>query len=219
MEDARRRWQAAPIFSNVKDDPFHATNRIRVPKNHGAASAFRTALANAIFICHPSNLAALEAFCRRRRTSLRKLMWQRRKWALQRIRRYIPPPDVLAPAIERVCNRFGRMRDHAKGTELFNEAAWDQAARLVETARRGLLSDSPNVLLYSEKGLDAFGLMRYSCRRGTNNVEGILHGAVYHRFGAMGASPRLANAILQEERSRNNIRVSPSSLWQVLAAR
>ena len=91
---------------------------------------------------------------------------------LKRIRRYIPPAEVLAERLNFVFDHFGSKLDYKSGKPLFDEAAWKEVRSLMKHVHRGCLSDPVGVGLYMPLGKDRNGLMVYHCSRGTSDVEG-----------------------------------------------
>lgn len=61
--------------------------------------------------------------------------------------------------------------------------------------------------LYTERGLDKHGLMRYACNRGTSSVEGSCHFNIIRKFSSFNAGPRLTNMALYDYRLYHNINV------------
>lgn len=62
--------------------------------------------------------------------------------------------------------------------------------------------------LYTEKGVDRHGLMRYHCVRGTNSVEGSVHMNIVRKFASYNAGPRLTDMVLTDYRLCHNLDVS-----------
>jgi len=73
----------------------------------------------------------------------------------------------------------------------FSKDAQEMSERLLDTARRGFLSDPLGIPLYYRMGIDRDGLTVYRTIRGTNSVEGGVHMAVRRVFGSLQASPEL----------------------------
>ncbi|KAJ7750416.1 hypothetical protein DFH07DRAFT_941871 [Mycena maculata] len=72
------------------------------------------------------------------------------------------------------------------------------AQHLLETVRKGYLSDPPDISLYHLMGKDRDGLNLYRTTRGTNSLEGGFH---------KNASPELAECLLLNWISRHNTKV------------
>ena len=67
----------------------------------------------------------------------------------------------------------------------WNRNTWEKANAVLELACPGYLSDNPGIVLYEKAGIDKYGLQKWKCLRGTNNVEGGPHGDIYQKFGAV----------------------------------
>jgi len=88
--------------------------------------------------------------------------------------------------------------------------------RLLDTARRGFVSDPPGIPLYYRMGTDRDGLTVYRTIRGTNSVEGGVHMAVRRVFGSLQASPELAECLLLNWMLRRNKTVCSKHLLNPL---
>ena len=107
------------------------------------------------------------------------------RFIAERTPRYVPPPSVLVPALTHVFKTFGDAIDVKSGAPLFSSEARKKANAVLELARQGYLSDVEGVALYERAGVDKYGLQKWKCLRGTNNVEGGPHGDIYRKFGAL----------------------------------
>lgn len=119
--------------------------------------------------------------------------------------RFVPPPSVLVPALQHVFDTFGDALDAKTGIPLFNKEAKKKADAVVELARQGYLSDVDGIAMYESAGMDKYGLQKWKCLRGTNNVEGGPHGDIYRKFGALNAGPRLSVNCLTDHRTWYNL--------------
>jgi hypothetical protein len=91
---------------------------------------------------------------------------------------------VLVRAIQFVVDTFGDAVD-AQGNPLFSNVTGQKAKSVLQLAHEGYLSDIQGVALYEKAGIDKYGLQKWKCLRGTNNVEGGPHGDIYRKFGAL----------------------------------
>ncbi|GAA6034100.1 hypothetical protein JCM8097_000695 [Rhodosporidiobolus ruineniae] len=169
-------------FTRVLLDAWHAMDRIKVPKRHGCHAEYYRALSAAIFVPDPKDKALLSARFARLGSSFDYEVRRRPEYVWARCRRTIPPPHELVPAMASVFLTYGPLIDAKTGAPLFNPAAWRSAARLLEDAAAGFLSDVPGVELYSlvrecrgEDGKLRDGVQIYRCSRGTNATEGGVH--------------------------------------------
>ncbi|KAG6874975.1 hypothetical protein C0992_005731, partial [Termitomyces sp. T32_za158] len=91
---------------------------------------------------------------------------------------------MLVLAIEQVFNTFRHALDAKTGAPLFSKQAWIKTNAVVKLAREGYLSDIEGVVLYERAGVDQYGLQKFKCLRGTNNVKDGPHSDIYRKFGA-----------------------------------
>ncbi|KAI1787068.1 hypothetical protein LXA43DRAFT_1098652 [Ganoderma leucocontextum] len=183
--------------SRVLGDIFHLHDQFPISKDHGLRRPFFRALSAALFISDAGDKAALEAVLHRSDLSYSSKLMSSPQWVLHRVRRYVPPPEVLLPRVTAVLKTFGPLKDAQTGLPLFNHAAWDVTKNILENIRLGYYSDPPGVQLYYEVGEDRHGLTLYRCCRGTNSVEGGVHQSLIHRFTSFNVSPRFAvNSLL-----------------------
>ena len=63
--------------------------------------------------------------------------------------------------------------------------AWAKMHAVIDLVHMGYLSDMEGVVLYEKAGIDQYGLQKYQCMCGTNNVEGGLHSDIYKKFGVL----------------------------------
>lgn len=99
------------------------------------------------------------------------------------------------------------------GNPLFDNESIAASKRVMNQIKAGYVSDVVDgPPLYTEKGLDKNGLMRYACSRGTSSVEGSCHFNIIRKFSSFNAGPRLTNMALYDYRLYHNINVSIFSL-------
>ena len=68
----------------------------------------------------------------------------------RRIRRYIPPRDILVPRLETLFNGYRNVVCTAltgRAKYFFSKDAQEMSERLLDTARKGFLSDPPGISL------------------------------------------------------------------------
>ncbi|KAJ2920858.1 hypothetical protein H1R20_g16236, partial [Candolleomyces eurysporus] len=92
---------------------------------------------------------------------------------------------------------------------------WEKAKALLELARQGYYSDLDDVPMYEKAGVDKYGLQKWKCLRGTNNVEGGPHGDIYRKFGALNAGPRFTVNCLTDHRTWYNLQAFASHVYNV----
>ena len=128
----------------------------------------------------------------------------------------IPAPEIIVPRLQLlfdgyknlICSSKQNKLEEQPGQVFFSKDACGMAARLIDTARLGFLSDPVGVSLYYRMGIDKDGLSIYRTIRGTNSVEGGVHMTIHRVFGSLQASPELAECILVNWILRRNCSVS-----------
>ncbi|KAJ7814567.1 hypothetical protein B0H13DRAFT_1924776 [Mycena leptocephala] len=109
----------------------------------------------------------------------------------ERTPRYVPPPNDLVPVIQHIYDVFGNALDAETQQPLFSKNAWQKANAVYEKA-----------------GVDEHGLDKWTCRLGTNKVEGERHGDIYRKFGALhGSWARLTVNSLTDHRTHYNLQI------------
>jgi hypothetical protein len=128
-------------------------------------------------------------------------------WVLQRVRRFVPPPEDLLPRVLQVLYDFGPLLCAKSRQSLFNDKAWEISTNALENIRQGLYSDPPDTQLYYLTGKDKYGLHTYRCCRGTNTIEGGVHQNIIRWFGAFNAAPDFAVELLRDYTLYHNLKV------------
>lgn len=196
------------VRSRVCGDIFHLHHQIPISVHHGLRRPFERALSAAIFIPNPEDKAAMEAVLKKQGTSWSSKLRSKPRYVLKRVRRYVPPPEILLPRVSAVIKTFGSLKDATTKQPLFNERACEITQNILENVRRGYYSDPPNVQLYYETGHDKHGLTLYRCCRGTNDVEGGIHQNLIRRFTSFNISPRHAVNLLLDYVTCHNMQVN-----------
>jgi len=199
-----------PVRSRVCGDIFHLHHQFPIAMHHGLRRPFMRALSASLFVPHPEDKAAVEAFLRNKGTSYNVKLLSKHDWVLKRVRRYVPPPEILLPRVSAVIKAFGPLKDAKTGQPLFNSRACEIAQNVLENIRLGHFSDPPNVQLYYEVGKDKDGLTIFRCCRGTNDVEGGVHQNLIRRFTSFNVSPRHAVNLLLDYVTCHNAQVCVS---------
>ena len=154
--------------------------------SHGARPAYLRALRDHIMRWDPKYRGLVDQTCRDVfKLTFDQMLARNPRFIAERTPRYVPPPSVLVASITHVFNTFGNALDAKTNLPLFTAQAWEKATAVLELARQGYLSDNPGVVLYEKAGVDKYGLQKWKCLRGTNNVEGGPHGDIYRKFGAV----------------------------------
>jgi hypothetical protein len=203
----------AEIRSRVIGDIWHLMDQFKISLHHGLWRPFSRALRDAIFLLDPEDRAAVEKVLEMKNTSFRQMVLTNSDWVWQRVKRLVPPPEILAPRVAEVLQTYGPLKDAVTGQPLFNDTSWDKARTVIENIKMGYYSDPPGYSFYALLKTDGYGLNVYRCSRGTNNVEGGVHQNIIRRFGSFNASPRLTVNLLRDYTLTHNLDVSMSCLW------
>ncbi|KAK6988809.1 hypothetical protein R3P38DRAFT_3228414 [Favolaschia claudopus] len=197
---------AEQCYTRIKKDIFHAFHMIPLPSSHGLRAVFLQTFRDHMMRWDPAIRARVDEKCRQIfKIGFDVMSIRNPRWIKKRTPRYVPPPSVLVPAIEHVFNIFGNALDAKSGQPLFNALAQQKAKAVLDLAREGYLSDPAGVVLYEKVGVDKHGLELFSCRRGTNKLEGGPHSDIYRKFGAFHAAPRLTVNSLTDHRTYYNL--------------
>lgn len=173
-------------YTLIKKDIFHAFHMLPIPVNHGARPAFLRALRDHILQWDPTAREAVGNVCKEKfNLTFDQMLTRNPRFIAERTPRYIPPPSILVASIEHVYSMFQDTVDAKSGVRLFTEQFQLKATAILDLARQGYLSDVEGVPMYEKAGIDKFGLQKWKCLRGTNNVEGGPHGDIYRKFGAL----------------------------------
>ncbi|KAJ7204383.1 hypothetical protein GGX14DRAFT_646836 [Mycena pura] len=200
------------IPTRVLDDAFHFMDRLirLLSKLHTAFKPFCAHFSETIFLRDKDDEAAVRAVLEKK-----GIDWEWAKHAMssslnRRIRRYIPPRDILEKRLRALFDAYRNIvcsTETGKSTVFFSKEANEMAERLLETVRKGFLSDPIGFSLYFKMFIDADGLIVYRTVRGTNSLEGGIHMVVRRVFGSLQASPELAECILLNWFARHNKKV------------
>lgn len=213
--DSDEQEKRYPILTKVLGDPFHVMDRVKVPMHHDFKIAYFRSLRAAIFILHPEDVTALKTVLNI--TSAKE--WNRVlafnfKYIAKRVRRKIPPPDLLYLRIKRTFDFFANQKDSKTGKPLFNEEAKRKAKLVLELVKSGYLSDPHGYCLYTKQidmhgqpKKDKHGLQLYRSVRGTSSLES-LHRILSNNFGHTYAGPHYSDCLLALIRHNRNWRAS-----------
>ena len=173
-------------YNRIKKDLFHAFHMIPISVNHGLRPLFLRTLRDHIMWWDPIARSAVDKVCRTVfGLTFDQMLLRNPRFIAARTPCYVPPPSVLVPVITKVADTFGNSLDAKTGQPLFSKLAWAKMHAVIDLARMGYLSDMEGVVLYEKAGIDQYGLQKYRCMRGTNNVEGGPHSDIYKTFGAL----------------------------------
>jgi hypothetical protein len=199
------------IHSRVCGDIFHLHHEFLIPVSHGLRRPFTWALSGAIFLPNADDKAAIDAVLKKNGEVYEKKILTHPSWILKRLRRYVPPPEILLPRVTAVIKTYGPLEDATTHQPLFSNKVWPIAKNILENIFHGYFSDPPGIQLYYLTGVDSHGLNLYRCCRGTNNVEGGVHQNLIRRYTSFNTSPRHAVNVLLDYVTTHNIQVCNSN--------
>ena len=194
--------------SRFKGDIWHLFHQFNIPLSHGLRRPFARALSAAIFLADLNDKHAVGEVLNQKGISYESKLKSHPQWILSRVRRYVPPPEILFSRVAAVMKTYGPLKDATSGEPLFNGKCWDAVKNLLEHLRNGYYSDPPDVPLFYEIGTDRDGLRLYRCCRGTNDVEGGVHQNLIRYFASFNVSPRRAINMILVYCVRHNMQVS-----------
>ncbi|CEP08772.1 hypothetical protein, partial, partial [Parasitella parasitica] len=194
------------VPSRIIKDAFHIMQMIRVSLKHGMSKDFARRFRDALFVVDPQDKKNVESYLASIGTNWNDYMVKNPDFILERVKRFIPPPDELYKSVKLLFDNYGNAICASSGKPLFNDDAWKDANAVLEEIRCGHVSDVKNgPPLYTELGYDTNNLMRYRCSRGTSSVEGSVHMNIVRKFASYNAGPRLTDAVLADYRLYHNI--------------
>ena len=193
--------------SRFKGDIWHLFHQFSIPLSHGLRRPFARALSTAIFLTDLDDKHAVEEVLKHKGITYESKLKSHPWWILSRVRRYVPPPEILFSRVAAVMKTYGPLKDATSGEPLFNGKCWDTVKNLLENIRNGYYSDPPDVPLFYTIRKDHDGLSLYRCCRGTNDVEGGVHQNLIRYFESFNVSPRRAINMILVYCVRHNIRV------------
>ncbi|KAF8994516.1 hypothetical protein BDZ89DRAFT_1179623 [Hymenopellis radicata] len=196
------------IPTRLLDDLYHYQNRLLriLSKKHSAFKEFSHQFSRAVWLIHRDDLKAVQTVYEKRGMKWSFALRVHAAKLRKRIRRCIPPPDVLVPRLKLLFNAWQDVACAVQPSRgcFFSDEAKKQAAQLLQVAELGLISDPVGARLYYLQGKDRDGLNVYRTIRGTNGIEGGIHTHINRTFAAHRASPELADALLRNTRHRRN---------------
>ncbi|KAJ6623779.1 hypothetical protein B0H10DRAFT_2213147 [Mycena sp. CBHHK59/15] len=165
--------QSEILPSRVLDDAFHYMDRLLrlLSKKHSTFKAFAHDFSEAIFIRDKSDTLAVRAALEKNNVS-----WEYAKRAKgdalnRRIRRYIPERTILLKRLEKLFTAYADIECTVKKSRgaFFSDEAKEMVVHLLDTMRKGYLSDPNGISLYYLMGKDRDGLNLYLHRAGNSD--------------------------------------------------
>ncbi|KAJ3280443.1 hypothetical protein HDU79_011705 [Rhizoclosmatium sp. JEL0117] len=197
------------IYSRVCSDPFHIMKLPKAYTTHPLYYSYLIAFRDALFIMYKEDVDAVtEALAKLNPPmSFEEKYRLDPRWILERVRRWIPPPQLLYSRVELVFKTFGYLRCPKRNKPLFNNDCWKQAGNVLFAIKQGYVGDPPGVQLYENKYRDRLGLMVRTCARGTPFLEGGVHRHVHKASAGYNWGARLSICFLEDYHGRHCIKM------------
>lgn len=204
-----------PNWRTVLGDPFHFMDRAKLPMHHQYKSLFFLCLRAAMFIMVKEDVDDVKQVLKSKGESWEKMMAFNFDYIAKRVRRRIPPPDMLYNRMRVVYDFFkDKVDTKTKQKKLFSERNKHKFECMLDLVKKGYASDPPGVHLYLPKTdslgrqmRDKDGLPLYRSLRGTSNLES-LHQYLTTSFGHTMAGPLYSDSLLCVLRHNYNWRMS-----------
>jgi hypothetical protein len=198
-----------PQPTHTFQDIWHEMERLNkhIPRDHSLAKQFSRWLHDAMLVPDKIDKARVEAVLKKQNITWDQAVRSKPDWVWRRVRRYVPPPDTLIPILSELFKSHADLKCARKKIKLFDAECHKAAKLMIEDVRKGWVSDPPGVALYNILRTDSKGLPIYHDIRGTNGLEGGIHGPVRSKFGSLGASVEMTVALLSDFCYRKNVEV------------
>lgn len=187
----------------VLGDLFHFMDRAKLPMHHEYKALYFRSLRAAMFIMNSDDVEEVKAvLASKSDTSWEKKMAFDYAYIAQRVRRYVPEPNILYNRVKAVYEFFKDKKDKKTGVILFNDANRNRFENMLTMLKKGYASDPPGMAMYLPKRdsygrtmVDGDGLTLYRSIRGTSNLES-LHQYLTTSFGHTAAGPYYSDCLL-----------------------
>ncbi|KAJ7803168.1 hypothetical protein B0H13DRAFT_1931512, partial [Mycena leptocephala] len=150
-----------PWPTRTFQDIFHEMERLtkHISKDHSLAKPFARWLRDAILVPDKIDKARVEAVLKKKGITWDQAVRSKSDWVWQRVRRYIPAPDVLEPVLKKLFATHADLLCSKKKFKLFDAECHKAAAAMLDDVRKGWISDPPGVALYNRLRTDETGLV------------------------------------------------------------
>lgn len=201
-------------FCKVLGDIFHLMDRAKTPMHHEYKSLYFRCLRSAMFIMNKDDVDDVKEVLASKGQSWEEKMAFDFSYIAKRVRRKVPPPEILYQRLLAVFNFFKDKVDSKTSQKLFNERNQNKFLNVLAMVKDGYATDPPGLSLYVEKTdnygrkmVDEDGLQLYRSVRGTSNLES-LHQYLTTSFGHTVAGPYYSDCLLTILRHFYNWRMS-----------
>ncbi|CEP12601.1 hypothetical protein [Parasitella parasitica] len=124
-----------------------------------------------------------------------------------------PTCGKLATAVQAQFDTYQDSKCAISGLPLFDKRCKKVASNVLETIKKGHVSDPPGVAWYYHMYIDRLGFPVYRCTRGF--IEGGVHQNNVRKFASFNASPALTDCALADYRLRHNIQVGSKNMYRI----
>ena len=195
--------------SNVLGDVFHEIQKVgkTLSRKHTLYKYFDTAFSDTMLVPDKGDKQNVCLYLEKKQMKWDQVRKSNPDWLWKRVRRYIPERNLLYRILEEFFNAWGPAKCSVKGFPLFNDESWKKAKGILHDVKKGWISDTPGIPVYTFLGHDQNGLALYHCIRGTNSVEGGVHNPIRRNFASLNASVELADCLIADFRHRHNLDV------------
>lgn len=218
LDEHRSTSEKATVPSRVLKDAFHLIEQIPISLRHGMAKDFKRRFRDCLFAVNEEDKKKVEEYVISIGSDWATHLVNNPDFIWERVRRSIPPPNELANLVQDCFDKYANLVCIKTGNPLFDKESISASKRVMDQIKAGYVSDIVDgPPLYTEKGFDKNGLMRYACSRGTSSVEGSCHFNIIRKFSSFNAGPRLTNMALYDYRLFHNINVSLNAICLIQA--
>ena len=206
---------SSKTHKTVLADIFHLMDRAKLPIHHEYKSLFFRALRASVFIMNDDDVDDVKRILDGKvGTSWEKKLSFDFSYIAKRVRRRVPPPNILYHRMKAVFDFFKDRHCSTTNVVLFHEKNRNKFCNMLELVKKGYASDPPGMAMYvpktdayGRKMVDSDGLKLYRSVRGTSNLES-LHQYLTTSFGHTVAGPMYSDELLTIVRHQYNWRMS-----------
>ncbi|KAI7874434.1 uncharacterized protein EV154DRAFT_569718 [Mucor mucedo] len=217
LDEHKSTSEKATVPSRVLKDAFHLIEQIPISLRHGMAKDFKRRFRDCLFAVNEEDKKKVEEYVISIGSDRATHLVNNPDFIWERVRRSIPPPNELASLVQDCFDKYANLVCIKTGHPLFDKESILASKRVMDQIEAGYVSDIVDgPPLYTEKGFDKNGLMRYACSRGTSSVEGSCHFNIIRKFSSFNAGPRLTNMALYDYRLFHNINMGSKNRYGII---